>query len=79
MLSVCSWAILPLVVNDALSEDDFLQVRNLSFRSPVTEVRGLITGIRYLSGQAPEPGSLYVQSGLSLFRFNPQANYKENG
>ena len=62
--------------NDALSEDDFLQVRNLSFRSPVTEVRGLITWYPLPFRPGSRAWFPYVQSGLSLFRFNPQANYK---
>lgn len=55
----------------------FNEIRNLSFRSNIGELSTQleINFLPYLTGKKEHPFSPYVFGGISLFKFNPQAEY----
>lgn len=64
---------------DSDSKDDWAKNRNLSFRSDIFEVSGQIevNFLTYEIGDRKRPSSPYLFAGLSVFRFNPQAEYND--
>ena len=66
--------------NDAKSSTDWQQLRNLSFKSSITELA--VLGEFYVFGFDTDPGSTiflpYVTAGLSGFRFDPKTVYQGN-
>lgn len=64
---------------DSDSDDEWRQNRNLSFRSDIFEVSGQveINFLTYEIGDRSRPSSPYLFAGLSVFRFNPQAQYND--
>jgi hypothetical protein len=63
--------------DDALSNDEAQQLRNLSFRSQVIEFSTMLefNFFNYEIGNPGTPITPYIFGGISLFRFNPKANY----
>jgi hypothetical protein len=61
--------------SDALSKAD--EKRNLSFRSYIAEVSTQIefNFFDYMTGDVKKPFSPYIFGGISIFKFNPQAEY----
>ncbi len=66
--------------DDANSTLDWQRLRNLSFKSTVTELT--LMGEYYIFGYDTEPGSTvfspYVTAGISGFRFDPKTFYRGN-
>lgn len=62
--------------DDALNSDTSLQIRNLHFQSDIYELQA--TARWYPLGYSSEDGQFhpYAFVGLSLFHFNPQANFE---
>jgi len=64
--------------NDANSSLDWQQLRNLSFKSSLTELA--LMGEFYIFGFDPEPGNSvflpYLTAGIAGFRFDPKATYR---
>ena len=65
--------------DDARNTDDTVKLnRNLHFRSPIYEVSGQIefNFLPYETGNSLYPFTPFIFAGVSLFRFNPQAQVK---
>lgn len=64
---------------DADSDDPWQQNRNLSFRADIFEFSGQleINFLTYEIGDERRPSTPYLFFGLSVFRFNPQAEYND--
>lgn len=67
--------------SDRMANDDGRRVRNLHFKSPITELSGVVVyefipdrtfGQQWIGKPHFSP---FVFAGVSLFRFNPQARY----
>jgi len=56
----------------------FISQRNLSFKSSILDISPQIelNFIPYVPGNPKYPWSPYIFGGISIFRFNPQAEYK---
>lgn len=63
--------------DDARSTDEAQQLRNLSFRSQVIEFATILefNFFNYEIGNPSTPITPYIFGGISLFRFNPKADY----
>lgn len=63
---------------DELSTDPFPERRNLSFRSNIFEVGGHVefNFVRYIPGSKKYFAAPYLTVGLSMFHFEPQAEYQ---
>jgi len=64
-----------LEASDAKTGGDFAKTRNLSFRSPLSEVSAQIelNFMRLYNEKGLNPFSPYLFAGIALFSFNPQA------
>ncbi len=62
--------------DDALTDNEFRNYRNLSFRSPIVEATGMIelSAFRF-TGFNKKRWSPYIYGGIGAFYFNPQAQY----
>lgn len=62
---------------DALSNDPAQQIRNLSFRSQVIEFSTILefNFFNYEIGNKNHPATPYIFGGISIFRYNPKANF----
>ncbi len=62
--------------NDALSDNEFRNYRNLSFRSPIVEASGMLElSLNRFTGIKKKRWTPYVFGGIGVFYFNPQAKY----
>lgn len=65
--------------DDALTDNEFRSYRNLSFRSPIAEVSGMIElSANRFTGIKKKRWSPYIYAGVGGFYFNPQAKYDGN-
>jgi hypothetical protein len=66
-----------ITANDAASSDPFQQNRNLSFTSRIFELTGNIefNFLEYATGDSKRPFTPYIFTGLSVFDFNPKADF----
>lgn len=65
-----------LRASDKLNTNDTVKInRNLHFKSPISEVSGLIefNFFNYETGNRKYPFTPFVYTGISLFQFNPKA------
>jgi hypothetical protein len=67
-----------IVGNDAFSDDVFQRNRNLSFRSDIREgsLEFEFNFLTYEHGSKDNRFTPYMNAGISLFNFNPQAQYE---
>lgn len=62
--------------NDALSDNEFRNYRNLHFRSPIVEASGMLElSLNRFTGIKKKRWTPYVFGGVGVFYFNPQAKY----
>ncbi|PKP34127.1 MAG: hypothetical protein CVT98_11015 [Bacteroidetes bacterium HGW-Bacteroidetes-15] len=61
------------------SKSDYNPERNLSFKSNITEISAVLelNFFEYKTGSDDRKFSPFIFGGVSLFKFNPQAKYKE--
>jgi hypothetical protein len=61
---------------DSLSDNEFRNYRNLSFKSPLTEVCLYVDyTLRRITGLNPKKFTPYIYAGAGMAWFNPQAEY----
>lgn len=62
--------------NDALSDNEFRNYRNLNFRSPIVETSGMLElSLNRFTGIKKKHWTPYIFGGIGAFYFNPQAKY----
>ena len=62
--------------DDALTQNEFRNYRNLTFRSPIAEVSGMIElSMNRFTGFNKKRWTPYIYAGIGGFYFNPQAKY----
>lgn len=63
--------------DDALTQNEWRNYRNLSFKSPIVEGSIMVElGLNRFSGPFKKKATPYIYGGLGGFWFNPKANYE---
>jgi opacity protein-like surface antigen len=67
-----------MITGDSKNNKKTLQYKNLSFRSPLTDIEmGMeINFVEYQPGSKNHRFTPFIFGGLSVFKFNPQANFQ---
>ncbi len=69
-----------IYAHDRDSDSDWQKNRNLHFRSDIFEISAQveINFLTYEIGDPKRPSTPYLMTGISIFRFNPQAEFNDN-